>query len=278
MPLLMRLTVGGSLVEAHRVWERCFEQVVVPRRQTLHEIGQRVFLRILHLIETAEVSSGHNQRLKRPYRPKRYDGQKASFWQTMRLPSDSSMLQILAEQAARAMSPEITKRSQFLLEFVRQSLIRPDLAMWMWIARAHHLTAILEDLNGGDPVARAEFKILVSPGIDHPPNLRDTHPRDRQAVIRQEAYDTADAALRLRDRSPCSFVSNSSISGLSAAKSLSKTNVPSYAGCGPRRRAHFRGKDSNSGRSEWAWEALFSPLAPARDAASDAAKQAPILV
>ena len=98
------------------------------------------------------------------------------------------------------MSPEITKRSQFLLEFVRQSLVRPDLAMWMWIARAHHLAAILENLNGGDPVPGAKFEILVSPRVDHAPNLRDTHACDRQAVIRQEAYDTADAALRLRDQ------------------------------------------------------------------------------
>ena len=123
MPLLVCLTVGRSLVEAHRVWERCFKQVVVARRQTLHEIGERVFLRIVHLIEAPEmsafditsVSNGHTAQ-------NGTTAMNASFWQTMRLPSDSSIFRYSQSRHRARVSPEIAKRSQFLLVLVRQSL------------------------------------------------------------------------------------------------------------------------------------------------------------
>ena len=110
-------------------------------------------------LDRTSVSNGHTAQ-------KGTTATKASFSQTMRLPS-SLRSQIFAKQAARAVRPEITKRSQFLRVFVRQSLVRPDLTMRMRITGAHHLTAIFKDLNGIDPVSGAEFEILVSPCVDH---------------------------------------------------------------------------------------------------------------
>ena len=93
---------------------------------------------------------------------------------------------------------------------------------------AHHLAAIFEDLNGGDPVAPSEFDVLFGPGVDHVRDLLHSHACDRQAVVRKKADDPANAPLGFCDEKALAIFFTSFESGFSAAKSLSKTNVLVY--------------------------------------------------
>jgi hypothetical protein len=65
----------------------------------------------------------------------------------------------------------------------------------MRVARAHHRTAILEDLHIPDEGQRSQFFILLRPYIDDSRNCRDIHLRQRQVVARRKANDATDAAF-----------------------------------------------------------------------------------
>src|SRR5438067_2248948 len=103
--------------------------------------------------------------------------------------------EIIAKQTTLMRLVILILRSSFFPRLVRQALICPNLAMRVWIARAHHRAAILEYLHPVDERHRAEFDVLRDPGLNHLMNRCDTHAREGQIVSRRETGHTTDARL-----------------------------------------------------------------------------------
>ena len=89
----------------------------------------------------------------------------------------------------------LKQRPLFRRWIIRDCLISPDLTMGMWIAGAHHLAAILEDLNVIDPVDRTQLLVLFAPDLDYSSDLVKFHIRNSEVVARRKTNHTADAAF-----------------------------------------------------------------------------------
>lgn len=72
MPFRMRRAVGRRLMEAHRVGEECFEEVVVPGCDSLKDVGEAVAFVRLKRYKIPHMSLGKHEHFKRPHRPERY--------------------------------------------------------------------------------------------------------------------------------------------------------------------------------------------------------------
>src|SRR5690242_9698347 len=98
------------------------------------------------------------------------------------------------------MTPQvITLRPQLLVAFVWQSVVRPDLAVGVRVARPHHRTPVLEDLYGIDERQSSEFEVLLDPHVNDLTDVGDLHARKRQVMARREADHPANSALRSGD-------------------------------------------------------------------------------
>ena len=100
----------------------------------------------------------------------------------------------------------------------------------MRIACAHHGAAILEDLHMIDLGHRSQFLELGGPGADHVFDVFGLHGGKGEVVAGREADHPAEPGFAFRhQQSPVFNVQRRrEAPGLSAAKSLSKTNVPVY--------------------------------------------------
>ena len=72
--------------------------------------------------------------------------------------------------------------------------------MRMRIAGAHHLAAILKNLNMLDTGDGCQFASLDDPGANDFFDFGCPHSRQGQVVARQEAHHSADATLGLRNQ------------------------------------------------------------------------------
>ncbi len=72
VPLIVRLPVRWTLVEAHRVRERNLEQVVIARGERLHDLGQRVPLGVPELLDRPGVPLRQQHGLEWPHGPERH--------------------------------------------------------------------------------------------------------------------------------------------------------------------------------------------------------------
>src|SRR5579863_9833847 len=72
MPLAMSFAVGGTLVKSQGVRKRSCEQVVVPRRDAMQDIRQRIASGFRKLIQRACVPLADHDRFERPYCPERH--------------------------------------------------------------------------------------------------------------------------------------------------------------------------------------------------------------
>src|SRR4051794_27112791 len=116
-----------------------------------------------------------DQHLERPHRPERHQ-----YHESLIRNNDPRFFvflefQIIAKQTT-SMFPGVALLPR---KFARRRLWyrtrRPDLAMRMRIAGAHHLAAILKNLYVTDARHRAEFRELRGPSADHLFDRRQLH-------------------------------------------------------------------------------------------------------
>src|ERR1700746_3427926 len=129
MPLGMGLAIGGTLMKAHGVREKSFEELVVARRQVSQYVRQSVPLGVRKFVHAAKMPLTDHDRLKRPHSPKRHEGGECFVLANEALRLLFLYLPVLAQQT-RAVSPLVgQQRCLFLGEFVRHSGIGPYLAV-----------------------------------------------------------------------------------------------------------------------------------------------------
>ena len=121
---------------------------------------------------------------------------KCSFSTIMRSPTGTLRGQIVAEQAGAFFRQVSLLRFGFERRLIGDVACRPDLAMRMRVAGAHHGASVLKDLNVMDPFDRRDFFGFIRPGIDDAANIRALHLGQREAVIGMEAEHFADSLHR----------------------------------------------------------------------------------
>jgi hypothetical protein len=84
----------------------------------------------------------------------------------------------------------------------RDGALRPHLAVRVRVARAHHLAAVLEQLDVPHVGAGAELRRLLRPQVDHGAHARRAERGEGEVVPRREADDAAGARLGLRGEQP----------------------------------------------------------------------------
>src|SRR5918996_2860437 len=72
---------------------------------------------------------------------------------------------------------------------------RPNLPMWMRIARAHHRATVFENLHVADLVSRSELRAFSSPKVNDEPNVLSLHLCEREVVPRRKTDDAANAGF-----------------------------------------------------------------------------------
>src|SRR5713226_10387726 len=99
MPLVVRLAVGGLLVESHGVWESCLEQIVVTNGDAAHDVAQEVPLFPAELIDRSEMALAQHQRFEWPNGPEGHDHGKCFVLADDPLVQLKLQLQVIAEKA-----------------------------------------------------------------------------------------------------------------------------------------------------------------------------------
>src|SRR6266404_8355599 len=77
---------------------------------------------------------------------------------------------------------------------------RPDLAVRMGVAGAHHFAAVFENLHVLNFVQGSQFAELTGPGADDLLDRADTHAGKSQIVARREAHHAADSGFAFGDQ------------------------------------------------------------------------------
>ena len=139
------------------------------------------------------MAFGDHHRLKRPHRPERHHRQERLVLFHHALAARLLQARVLAQQARAALFPPLQQRSLLLGDFVGQRVARPDLAVRVRIACAHHGAAVFEDLYVVDLGPRAEFQVLLHPRIHHLAQVGRLHVGDRQVVARRETDHAAES-------------------------------------------------------------------------------------
>src|SRR6185312_5886003 len=140
-------SISGTLVKTHRVWKRRFEKPVIHRGQVFQKHREIVTLAFTELVETGCVSFPNHQSFKGPNSPERNDGDEVSFYANHANFFLQLQLQVVAEQTRRVCLVVSKKRINFFESFVRNMTAGPNLSVRMRIARTHHCSSILKDLN-----------------------------------------------------------------------------------------------------------------------------------
>ena len=164
--------VGRMLVDAHRVRERGFEEVLVSDGDGMEGVGEPLDVARLELIEPAEVSTGKDHRLEGPDRPERDDDDEGFVRVDGALGELLLQGGVAAEQTGSVGEREPFERGRLLAQLVRHARARPDLAVGMGVARTHHLAPVLEDLDRMERVPGGEFDELLTPHGDETRRLR----------------------------------------------------------------------------------------------------------
>src|SRR5258706_390890 len=195
MPFFVGAAVGGLLVESHRVWERRLEQIVITNRDAPQDVAEEIALFPAKLIDRSNMALAQHQRLEWPNRPERNDHGKSNVLADDPEVQLQLQLQVVAQQARMFLSAIIPERRQLSTRKVWQRSIRPNLAVRMRIARAHHLAAIFENLHVIDPRNLPKRDILLDPGIHDSAQLREAHSRNCEIVPRRKTHHAADSLL-----------------------------------------------------------------------------------
>src|SRR2546421_10655391 len=89
----------------------------------------------------------------------------------------------------------LPERRQLPTGKVWQRSIRPNLAVRMRIARAHHLAAVLEDLHVINPWNFPKRAVLFDPAVHDGAQFRDAHSRNSEIMARRKTHHAADSLL-----------------------------------------------------------------------------------
>src|SRR5271165_336262 len=187
VPLRVIRPIRWRLVKSHRVREGNTENFVVRGSDSLQHRGQRASLFRGELCHISEMASAAYQSLEGPYCPEGH--QRNEAFVGVRQAHLLSFLQCnIVTQKAAAVG--------FLISMLRNQLFfwrfwnrcrRPNLAVGVGIAGAHHGAAILENLYVSDIFQVAEFAELFDPGAHYNFNSVDTHGGQCEIVPRRKA-------------------------------------------------------------------------------------------
>src|SRR6266403_589936 len=195
MPFFVGAAVRGLLVESHRVRERRLEQIVVANGDAAQDVAEEIALFPAKLIDRSNMALAQHQRFEWPNRPERHNYSKSIVLADDAQVQLQLQLQVVAQQAGMFLRVILPERRQLPSGKVWQRSIRPNLAVRMRIARAHHLAAIFENLHVIDPRNFAERDILLDPGIHDSAQLREAHSWNGEIVPRRKTHHAADSLL-----------------------------------------------------------------------------------
>src|SRR5512146_2830158 len=199
VPLGMRRAIRWALMESHRVREEALEEIVVTRGDALQNIRKRSPFTICKFRETAEMSLGEQQRFERPHSPEWHHDHEIVVLADDAFSQPSLEPSIIAQETTRVFVAIVLKRTLLFSGFIWNSSIGPDLAVRVGIAASHQRATVLKDLHVIDISAGTDLTVLLRPDINHFPNIRRIHLRDRQIMARREAHHSTHATLRFRN-------------------------------------------------------------------------------
>ena len=189
MPLRMRLFVCGLLMKAHRVRKARGEEIVVARGQLPEYVGQS------RSLCAGEMIKGRDQRFEGPDGPERHKSEEAVVLAHQPFLLIEFCFEVVAQQAGALLLAVAPLSLCLSCGFVGYVFRRPDLAVGMRIARAHHGAAIFKDLHVTGFILAAKLPGLLDPRLDDAFNLGLLHLRQREAVVRVKAENAAGASL-----------------------------------------------------------------------------------
>src|ERR1700746_3173218 len=99
MPLWISLSIGGPLVEAHRIGKRGLKQIVVANRNAPQNIREEFRFAAGEILHGGKVPLAYQHRFERPYRPERSQYRKTVILTDHALAMLQLEVQIIAEQA-----------------------------------------------------------------------------------------------------------------------------------------------------------------------------------
>src|ERR1700688_2914135 len=146
MALRVEVSISWTLMKSHGVGEAGGKQAVVEGGELLEDVRQAALLDGLEFQEAAEVSAGEHQGLEGPHCPEGHQDDKFFV-----LANDALVLleldfQGVTEQAGVLLAEIRVLIRYFGCGFVGNVFSRPDLAVRMGVAGAHHRPTVLEDL------------------------------------------------------------------------------------------------------------------------------------
>ncbi len=191
--------IKRRLMESHRVRTGGLKEIVVPGGDLPQDVGKQNVLLRSHISEPGKMPFGDYDRLKGPNSPEGNQCCETVILghHPLALPFQS---EVVAEQASPPFVKPVSLRMAFLPDLVGNPVIRPDLAVRVRIACAHHLAAIFEDLNISHPGHRSELFILLAPGLDHLFDRRIVHTRNRQVMKRRKTQHSGDTRFGFGDQ------------------------------------------------------------------------------
>jgi hypothetical protein len=188
-------------MEAHRVGEADFEQAVVARGDGAQDFGECVALGGGELVDGSHVTARDHHQLEGPHCPEWDDTQERIVLIDYAEFGVRFNAGIIAEDTGGSGS----ERFLFLGDFIGQAMARPDLAVRVGIAAAHHGATVFEDLDIVDERVGAELGVLIDPRVDDSAHGGLIHFGEREVVARREADDAADAGLGFGDEEAAGF-------------------------------------------------------------------------
>ena len=197
---VVRLAVGGALVEAHGVGEADLEEIVVAGGDGFEDGREGGALGGGEGGEVAEVAAGKDEGLEGPGGPVGDEGDEEVV-----LDDDAGVGlrefggEVVAEQAGVVLLVVRLLRGELAEGLVGDVFGGPDLAVGVRVAGAHHGAAVLEDLDVVDVGQIAEGGGFEGPGVDDGGDVGDGHAGEGEGVVGVEAEDAATAALGLGD-------------------------------------------------------------------------------
>src|SRR5262249_6432912 len=140
------------------------------------------------------------QHLERPDRPERHNRD-----ESLVAANDPRVLilfdlDVIAQEAAAVRVGILLLASELACRLLRNRVRRPNLAMWMRIARAHNFAAIFEHLNMTE--LTGELCELFCPNAYDLFNLWQGHAREGQIMPRRKTHDPAGSRLAFRHEYP----------------------------------------------------------------------------
>jgi len=195
MPFGVDRAVEWGLMKSHGIGKRNVEDAVIGGNDLFQHQTELCNFRVCEFRKLSQVPAAAKQHLKWPYRPEGHNRDKRVVTENDSLLFCLFECDVVAEQTGMVAVAVAILQGEFAGRRFGDSAGRPDLAMGMGIAGAHHFAAILENLHMLYACNSREFTGLRTPGADDFFNPRRLHGGEGQIVPWQKAHDTADPAF-----------------------------------------------------------------------------------